>query len=111
MGSLQLIESMSALSTAMVEAARANDWDRLAALELQLAAVREEIARLEPGGRQSEALSDDERRRKAALIAQILTDGEEVRTHVVPWMDSARRVLSADARARTMRAAYGAMTP
>lgn len=111
MNSLQLVESMSALSTSMVEAARANDWDRLAQLEQQLAALRNELARLEPGGRQSEALSEDDRRRKAELVARMLADGDEIRTHVEPWMESARRVLSTDTRARTMRAAYGAMTP
>ena len=57
MSSLALLQQMSAYSTEMVDAARANDWDRLSRLERQVASLRdrlgveEELVRLgaEPG--------------------------------------------------------------
>ena len=43
MSSLALLEQMSNYSTEMVDAARANDWDRLTRLEKQVASLRDRI--------------------------------------------------------------------
>jgi flagellar protein FliT len=109
MNSLQVVESMSAVSTRMVAAAQANDWDLLAELERQLADLRRQLTLLEPTGSQAEPLSSEQRLHKVALIQRILADEQEIRSHVDPWMASTRRLLLSDTRARTMRAAYGAM--
>jgi hypothetical protein len=43
MSSLALLQQMSAYSTEMVDAARANDWDRLTRLERQVASLRDRL--------------------------------------------------------------------
>lgn len=107
MNALSLFESMAASSADMVDAARANEWDRLATLEREMAAVRDELMRLEPNGRQSDGLTPPEQLRKAALAAQMLDDDREIRRHVEPWLASTRKLLSGSSRERAVRAAYG----
>ena len=106
MNTVGLFESMAALSTEMVDAAQANDWDRLAALELRTASLRDEIGRVEPEGRQGD-LTEAEQLHKAALVLQILDDHREIRRHVEPWLESTRKLLSGGVRERAVRAAYG----
>ncbi|NMG45886.1 flagellar protein FliT [Aromatoleum toluvorans] len=109
MSPLALYESMSTVSAAMVEAARANDWDRLVTLEREMAALRDEIMRTT--GAANEALGTDEAARKAKLIAAMLENDVEIRKHVEPWLASVRKLLSGAARDRAVRAAYGAFGP
>ena len=96
MSSLALLEQMSTYSTEMVDAARANDWDRLTRLERQVASLRDRIgveeALVHPS--RPKRMSEDERNRRVALIRRILDDDKEVRTHTEPWMDSVRQLLS-----------------
>ena len=106
MNTLPLFESMAATSASMVDAARANDWDRLAALEREMATVRDELMRIEPNG-QSGALTEGEQLRKATLAAQMLENDREIRHHVEPWLESTRKLLSGSSRERAVRAAYG----
>lgn len=99
----ELYEALGKVSASMVEAARANDWDRLAALEAEMTATREALAsQPEPAG-----LDDGEVLRRAALITTILENNREVRRHVEPWMQSARKLFTSGERERTVRAAYG----
>ncbi|MDT3668879.1 MAG: flagellar protein FliT [Aromatoleum sp.] len=107
MNALSLFESMATTSANMLGAARANDWDRLATLEREVAALRDELMRIEPNGRQSEALGEGEQLRKAALVAQMLDNDREIRRHVEPWLASTRKLLSGSSRERAVRAAYG----
>ncbi|NMF99663.1 flagellar protein FliT [Aromatoleum toluolicum] len=109
MSSLALYESMSTLSAAMVEAARANDWDRLVKLEREMAASRDGILRA--AGASQEPLGAAEAARKAELIAAMLENDVEIRQHVEPWLTSVRKLLSGTARDRAVRAAYGAFGP
>ncbi len=111
MTSLDLFESMHRLSAQMADLAEANDWDRLAAAEREMAALRNELARQEPMLRQAEALSDGELARKAQLITAMLANDRTVRQHVEPWLQSTRKLLSGAARGRAVRAAYGAHGP
>jgi flagellar protein FliT len=104
MSALALYESMSALSTQMVEAASACDWDRLVVLEQNCAGL---ARHLESDGEPIQ-LTQVERARKAALIRQILADDAEVRRHTEPWMAHVRQYLGGGARERSMRRAYGA---
>lgn len=104
MSSLTLYEKMSALSAQMVDAARANDWDRLVALERDCAG----LARHLQANDAARALSADERARKIDLIRRILADDAEVRRHTEPWMEQVTAFLGGGARERRMRDAYGA---
>lgn len=109
MSALALLEQMSSYSTQMVDAARANDWDRLTRLERQVASLRDRIGVEDALAFPSRAkrMSEDERQRRIALIRRILDDDKEVRVHTEPWMDNVRQLLSGGSRERHLRAAYG----
>lgn len=94
MNILTLYETMSEISTRMVQAARAADWNGLVALERDVAGLRE---RLEKGAFHP-AVSAEDRARKVQLIRRILADDAEVRRHTEPWMESVSRFLGSTAR-------------
>jgi flagellar protein FliT len=104
MNALAMYETMSTISARMVEAARANDWDRLVALEKDCAGLARELE----GGDRPQPLAGAERERKIALIRQILADDAEGRRHTEPWMEQVRQFLGGGARERNVRRAYGA---
>lgn len=107
MNTMELFESMHEVSATMAEAARANDWERLATLERDMAAARTALTRRDADADTVDpASSDSELARKANLISAILENTLEVRQHVDPWMHSARKLLSEGARGRAIRAAY-----
>lgn len=108
---LKAFEEMAQISTKMVAAAVANDWDGLTQLERSMLELRKGIAILEPAGAQLPGLDAAEQQRKAELITHILEDAEVVRIHVDPWMASTRKLLSDGARDRAVRNAYGALGP
>lgn len=85
MNSLPLLEDMHQISSHMVDAARANDWDRLVSLELDVSALRQRMA-----DNDETVASPAERARKVALMKQILAHDAEVRRHVEPWMEQAK---------------------
>ncbi|NTV09685.1 MAG: flagellar protein FliT [Zoogloea sp.] len=107
MTNLTTYEAMSGLSTQMVEAAQANDWDRLVLLEHQVARLRDQLIILEPAGRPIVPFSQEDRSRKVTLIKKLLADDREVRRHTEPWMDAVRKLLAGNTRERNLRAAYG----
>jgi flagellar protein FliT len=110
MSSLALLEEMSTYSTEMVDAARANDWDRLTHLEKKVASLRDRMGMEEAlgfQGRGTRRMSEEERLKKVALIRRILDDDKEVRVHTEPWMDSVRQLLSGGTRQRKLRDTYG----
>ncbi|HRQ59075.1 MAG TPA: flagellar protein FliT [Azoarcus taiwanensis] len=109
--SLQLVDEMLKLSSEMVNAAVANDWDTLVELEHRLASQRVALSRLEPGGAQADPLDESALSMKASKIAQILANDATVRQHVAPWMDSARKLLADGSRDRAVRRAYGTLSP
>ncbi|HRP67386.1 MAG TPA: flagellar protein FliT [Thauera sp.] len=99
---------------AMAEAARANDWDRLAALEREAAALRD-AARLgadaaahiaSPG-----ALPPDEAAALRTSIERILALDAEIRSHTDPFLASVRKLLAGGRQERAVRDAYGALAP
>ncbi len=107
MSILGIYEEMDRISAQMVEAARANNWDRLVALEQDVSSLRH---RLDACNR-SVQLSEEERSRKVALIHHILDNDAEVRRHTEPWMEGVRQFLGNGTRGRNLRRAYGAGTP
>uniref|UniRef100_A0ABX1PH57 Flagellar protein FliT n=2 Tax=Aromatoleum anaerobium TaxID=182180 RepID=A0ABX1PH57_9RHOO len=102
---------MCDLSNGMVEAAQANDWDRLVALEHEMADIRAELMRIAPDGRQAADLTEADAARKASLITAMLRNDEEIRRHVEPWLASTRKLLGSAQRDRAVRSAYGAFGP
>jgi len=91
---LEIYEQMCMLSTRMVEAARANDWDRLIALERAVGELRDSLLQVDDGKPESPQAAA----RRRELIRRILEDDAEVRRHTEPWMEKVRRFLSGGAR-------------
>jgi flagellar protein FliT len=101
---IEIYQDMSALSARMVEAARANDWERLIRLEKSVVALRRSLAEDEDNGR----LSRREAEIKHALIQRILEDDAEIRRHTEPWMEQVRQFLGGNASRKRVESAYGA---
>lgn len=106
MDTLPLYEAMHHLSSEMLLAARANDWDQFCLLESEAAELRERLMRSE---QPSDAALLDEagRARKIALIQQILAEDREIRSHTDPWLDQVRTLLAGNSRQRALNNAYG----
>ncbi|MEW6513309.1 MAG: flagellar protein FliT [Pseudomonadota bacterium] len=100
---IEIYEQMCALSTRMVEAARANDWEQLIDLERSVSGLRETLANESENG----TIDAFEAEKKRALIQQILRDDAEVRRHTEPWMEQVRRFLTGNVRKRQVDQAYG----
>jgi len=99
---IETYEQIHALSTRMVEAARANDWDQLIDLEHNVADLRATLL-----AEESNPLDPAEVEQKRRLIQYILRDDAEVRRHTEPWMEQVRRFLGGDARKQRVDRAYG----
>lgn len=101
---IEIYQEMSALSARMVEAARANDWDNLIALEKSVVALRLSLAADDDNSR----LTSDEIETKRALIQRILDNDAEIRRHTEPWMEQVRQFLGGNSRRKQVESAYGA---
>ncbi len=99
-------EEIGALSAQMVDAARAQDWQRLIALEKCVAELRDALM----ADDDNDNLTDAERRMKAALIQRILDDDAEIRRHTEPRMEQLRQFLDSAKTQRRIERAYGANT-
>jgi flagellar protein FliT len=86
---IKLYEEISTLSQRMVDAAQANNWDRLLELESRVAELRNKLIASDA----SLALSTHEIMHKQGLIQQILEDDAEIRRHTEPWMERVRQFL------------------
>ncbi|HTY02194.1 MAG TPA: flagellar protein FliT [Rhodocyclaceae bacterium] len=101
---IEIYQEMSTLSARMVDAARANDWENLIALEKSVTALRRSLEAEDDNGR----LSESEVEAKRALIQRILDDDAEVRRHTEPWMEQVRQFLGGSIRRRQVESAYRA---
>lgn len=101
---IELYQEMSALSAQMVDAARANAWDQLIALEQRVAALRQTLSTVDD----SSSLISAEVDNKRALIQRILDDDAEIRRHTEPWMEQVRGFLGDNTRRQQVERAYGA---
>lgn len=97
-------ETMNRLSAQMVDAAAANDWDRLTRLEQEVAQLRDALH----SGRPQAPLTAEQRARKFALIRRILANDAEVRRHTMPWMEQVRRFLENSRQDHNLRPPCGA---
>lgn len=86
---IKLYEEISTLSQSMVNAAQANNWDRLVELERRVAVLRNQLIASDT----NLALSTPELLHKQSLIQQILEDDAEIRRHTEPWMERVRQFL------------------
>jgi len=89
---VELYEEISLLSSRMVEAARARDWDRLIELEREVICLRSALI-VTPEN--SDTIAAD-LARKHSLIQRILEDDAEVRRHTEPWMERVRQFLGGE---------------
>ncbi|MBS0543656.1 MAG: flagellar protein FliT [Proteobacteria bacterium] len=99
---------------AMAAAARANDWDRLAALEREAAELREAAragADAAADAVAQSALPAAERAALRAGIERMLALDAEIRNHADPFLASVRKLLAAGRQERAVRSAYGALEP
>ncbi len=101
---IELYEEMSLLSSRMVDAARAGEWDNLIELEHGVATLRNSLM----AGADDNDLPAVELARKRSLIQRILEDDAEVRRHTEPWMEHVRKYLGNTARRRDVEKAYAA---
>lgn len=100
---IELYEEIGALSSRMVVAAQAHDWDALIELERNVAALRSTLMSCDDA--EVPPVDVD---RKRALIQQILQDDAEVRRHTEPWMEHVRQYLGVANRRQQVARAYGA---
>lgn len=108
MSDLARFEAMLQLSRQMVDAAGANDWDRLIALEEAEAELRQALRLRAPADYAK--LSADERERIGELIREIQADHAKVHDIVGPWLGSVQQLLARQTRERNVRESYGAFT-
>ena len=101
---IELYEEMSLLSSRMVDAARAGDWDNLIELEQGVAGLRDTLMATPED--HNALVTDLDRRR--SLIQRILEDDAEVRRHTEPWMEHVRKYLGNSARRHDVEKAYAA---
>ena len=96
-------ERVLGLMREMHEAARAEQWERLVALEGSCRAVVEALMLQAPG----EALSGGEAERKAAIIRQVLALDAAIRDMTNPWLRQLQALLGTREREKKLHAAYG----
>jgi flagellar protein FliT len=101
---IDLYEEMSQLSSRMVDAARAGEWDSLIELERDVTGLRNTLMAI-PDDSDSPA---GDMARKRSLIQRILDDDAEVRRHTEPWMEHVRQFLGDGLRRRDVEKAYAA---
>ena len=101
---IELYEEMSLLSSRMVAAARAGDWDNLIELEHGVTGLRNTLMAT-PEDNNAPATDVA---RKRSLIQCILEDDAEVRRHTEPWMEHVRKYLGDSTRRRDVQKAYAA---
>ena len=108
------LDALIARYDAMAEAARANDWDRLSALEREAAALREAAQAGADAAADITALAAlpaDEAAALRAGIERLLALDAEIRTHADPFLASVRKLLAGGRQERAVRNAYGALAP
>lgn len=108
------LDALLARYEAMAEAARANDWDRLAALEREAAELRETARTGADAATDAAALTAlpaAEAESVRTGIERILALDAEIRIHADPFLASVRKLLAGGRQERAVRNAYGALAP
>jgi flagellar protein FliT len=103
---VELYEEMGRISSIMVEAARAGDWERLIELEAGVARLRDTLMALPA----ETGLGPADVARRRQLIERILDDDAEIRRHTEPWMEHVRHLLGDNKRLLELQRAYAVTT-
>ena len=109
-----LLDALLARYEAIADAARANDWDRLSALEREAATLRDTARAGADAAAESAALATlpaAEAESLRAGIERLLALDAEIRTHTDPFLASVRKLLAGGRQERAVRNAYGALAP
>lgn len=109
-----LLDALLARYEAMAEAARANDWDRLSALEREAAELRETARAGADAAADAATLAPLPAAEAESLrvgIERLLALDAEIRTHTDPFLASVRKLLAGGRQERAVRNAYGALAP
>ena len=99
-----LYEAMAGVTSAMLAAARAEDWDRLVTLEATCAAHVATLKRDEP----LVVLSVQQSEQKAALLTRMLADDGELRRLIAARMTQLSNEMNSTNTERKLSRAYGA---
>jgi flagellar protein FliT len=94
-------KSISAFTGEMTDAARAGEWEKLAALERRCAMVAAALKAAPPV-----QLSPELQREKVELIHKILADDAEIRKYTEPWMRKVQTFLGSTGMTRRLQQAY-----
>ena len=106
MKTIDLYLSIAAASERMLEAARANNWDDLAAAEQECArrvAVLKEH-QIDTGAK----VDEPDRRRRMHILGRILAHDAEIRNLATPWLGKLEQLLASSSRERRAGNAYRA---
>jgi flagellar protein FliT len=101
-----LYEAMSAITGAMLVAARAGEWDALAALVESRCAAHVQTLR-EQGQESQQPLPGTERAQKIKIIQKILADDLEIRTLTKVQMAQLSTLMNSANTERKLSEAYG----
>ena len=107
MNALELIaayERILAITGGMLEAARANDWERVEALERD---CRSEVGQLVALGDAGPKLDEPLRLRKAQIIRDVLADDAEIRRMSEPWRAHLEQMIGQVRNERRLSQSYG----
>ncbi|MDR0633859.1 MAG: flagellar protein FliT [Azoarcus sp.] len=105
--SLQEGRALLALYESMLEMARARDWERLAEIERQAAAIRDAASARSQGPAETGPPEAGEIKALAELLIRIQILDREIRGYIEPAREQARQQLTAEVKSRAVRAAYG----
>jgi flagellar protein FliT len=100
---VSLYEAMVGITDQMLAAATANDWDRLAELEMQSAAC---VRQLKASG-DGQPLAAPERSRKVDAIRRMLAADRQIRDLTQPWMARLSAMINNTGTERRVARAYG----
>ena len=95
-------EAMAEISGRMLGAARESDWDRFVAEERRCRALVADVQ-----ARAESQLSENERKRKFALLRKMLADDAEIRNLAEPWMQHLQEMLASTGNNRRLGESYG----
>jgi flagellar protein FliT len=97
-------ERIAGLTTAMLEAARASQWEILLDLETECRTVFTQLVNAGAAA----AATPETAQRKAMLIRQVLADDAEIRNLIEPWMAELGQWLGMSSRSHRLKDAYSA---
>lgn len=101
---LTVYEKVAHITSKMLEAARANDWELLAKLENDCS---NQVSTLRQFEGPSE-LPSDLKAKKITIIKQILADDRAIRDITEPWMKNLANLMKSSSTSRKLSQSYGA---